>query len=82
MTQSLAPGDFDVGFLRVFGGKLDTEFHAAAGRERHHLVGEVDRVVGLFFEPESFQSSDDNILQIGLPDIDHVVNGVSFSKCR
>ena len=73
-AQALAAGDFDVGPLLVFLGELDAQLGAAARRKRHHLVGEVDRLVGLLVVAQRAQAGHHDVLQIGLPRVDHVVD--------
>ncbi len=79
-AQTFAPGNFDIRAFGVFDGEFDSQLGAAARRKRHHLVGKVNRALGLFIESERFQPRYHDILQIGLADVDHVVHRVAVAE--
>ena len=81
-AEALASRDFDVRPLAVLFGKLDAQIGAAARRERHHLVGEVNRLLRLRRRAQRLQSGHHHFLQIGLAHVDHVVDARSLAERR
>ena len=80
-AEALAPADFDVG-RPCPRRNLVAQLHRAARRERDHLVAEVRVVVGLLGVAHAAQRLDHVGLRIGLPRVDHVVDGLRAAEVR
>ena len=79
---ALAAAHFDVRPLGVFGRNFVAHFEGAARRERHHVVGEMLQVVGLFGVSQRAQRRHHHLLRIRLPRIDHVEHFVRVAEGR
>ena len=75
-AEPLAAGHLDERPLRVFGvgWRRVTELPRGRVRQRHHLVGEVMRPLGAFGMPHVDQRLLQQLLEVRLPHVDHVVD--------
>ncbi len=73
-TEPLTSRYLNVGLRAIFFFDLVTQLQRAARRERHHLVGEMRVVRGLFGVAQQANGLDDSILRIRLPRINDVID--------
>src|SRR5208283_2380383 len=62
--------------------KFVTEFRGASGSQGHNFVRKMDRVVRFFRVSQSAHAFGDDILQIGLPRINYIIDGRRTTKMR
>ena len=83
-AEPLAPGDFDERTFRVFGVgcRREAELPGRRVRQRHHLVREVVRALGALGMADVDQRLLQQLLQVRLPHVDHVVDVGGAAKQR
>src|SRR6266478_3978962 len=73
-AKPFAPAHFYIRLFRLLRRKLIPHLRGAPRRQRHNLVGEVNRVLRLFFMSQSSQPFGYHVLQVCLPRINDVVD--------
>src|SRR5438094_10640452 len=79
---SLPARHFDMRALSVLRCKFDTELPGAFGRQRDDFVRKVNRSASLLFVSQGEQPVTNDVLQIRLAYVDHVVDSPSVAERR
>ena len=78
----LAPADVNVGLLGVFGRNFISQLGRTPRCQRHHVVRQVSKMLGLFFIARRSKSLHDDALRISLTRINHVIDSRGPAKLR
>src|SRR5277367_25415 len=81
-AQSLAPANFYVGLLRFVARDLIAHFGGATWCKRYDLVVEMDGVLRFFRMTQCAKPFRDDLLQVGLASVDHVIHPRRVAKMR
>ncbi len=79
-AQALASRHLEEGSVLFLLRRGVAEFLQAVGGEGDHLIGEMDGLRGLGRKPEGPQPLDDDLLKIGLPGVDDIVDLAGLSE--
>ena len=81
-SLSLAPAHLHVRLAHLFFRELVSHLRGATRRKRHHVIRKMDRTRGLFLKTQRAQPGHNDVLQIRLPRIDHVIHDVGMPELR
>ena len=81
-AEALAARHLYVDLGLIFFAEFDPQFGASPGRERHHLIGEMNGLGGLRGITKCSKAGRHYVLQVGLPRVDHVIDRGSATEDR